>query len=213
MIVHTPEQLHAALEALRSVEARHVVPIMLDAYSGLRWSELVALKDDDLDAKARRVRVDERATEVGGSGGAWDWGPAKTVAAADVIDLPRLVMKPLSEHLLRYPPLRDADDARLEGLLFHEDGHPLRRQSVGGTWRSACEAAKVPAIRLEWLRHTGASLAYAATGDLKAVARRLRHGDTRMVDRVYVQTYEEAGRATADAIDDLAARRLGRARR
>ncbi len=99
----------------------------------------------------------------------------------------------------------------LRHLLFHEDGHPLRRQAVGRAWRSACETAKVPAIRLEWLRHTGASLAYAATGDLKAVARRLRHRDTRMVDRIYVQAYEEAGRATADAIDDLAERRLGRA--
>jgi integrase len=67
-------------------------------------------------------------------------------------------------------------------------------------------------IRLEWLRHTGASLAYAATGDLKAVARRLRHRDMRMVDHIYVRAYEEGGRETADAIDELATRRLGRAR-
>ena len=212
VLVHTPEQLQAALEALRTMEKRYVVPVMLDAYSGLRWSELVALKDDDIDAKARRVRVDERLTEVGGSGGECDWGPAKTVASADIVDLPRIVMKPLSEHLLRYPPLRDTDDPRLEGLLFHRDGRPLRRQSVGRAWQSACTTAKVPAIRLEWLRHTGASLAYAATGDLKAVARRLCHRDTRMVDRIYVRAYEEAGRETADAIDELATRRLGRAR-
>jgi hypothetical protein len=34
-----------------------------------------------------------------------------------------------------------------------------------------------------------------------------------MVDRIYVQVYDEAGRATADAIDELAAKRLDRARR
>jgi integrase len=209
VIVHTPEQLHAALEELGGIEERYVVPVMLDAYSGLRWSELAALKDDDLDPKARRVRVDERLTEVGGSGGDWEWGPAKTVASADIVDLPRIVMKPLSAHLLRHPPLRGADDPRLEGLLFHEGGGPLRRKSVGRAWRSACKAANVPAIRLEWLRHTGASLAYAATGDLKAVARRLRHRDTRMVDRIYVRAYAEAGRETADAIDELAMKRLG----
>jgi integrase len=66
-------------------------------------------------------------------------------------------------------------------------------------------------IRLEWVRHTGASLAYAATGDLKAVSRRLRHRDTRMVDRVYVRAYAEAGREKAEAIDELATRRLCRA--
>jgi integrase len=210
VLVHTPEELHAALDALGGIHESYVVPVMLDAYSGLRWSELVALKDDDVDPKAGRVRVDERLTEVGGSGGEWDWGAAKTVASADVIDLPRIVMKPLSEHLLRYPPLRGSNDRRLEGLLFHEDGHPLRRKVVSRAWRAACEAARVPVIRLEWLRHTGASLAYAATGDLKAVSRRLRHRDTRMVDRVYVQAYDEAGRETADAIDELATRRLGR---
>src|SRR6266545_5395733 len=210
VLVHTPEQLHAALEALRGIKERYVAPVMLDAYSGLRWSELVALKDHDVDTRACRVRVDERLTEVGGSGGEWDWGPAKTVTSADVVDLPRVVMRPLSEHLLMFAPLRDTDDPKLEGLLFHEDGRPLRRQTVGRAWRAACTAAKVPAIRLEWLRHTGASLAYAATGDLKAVARRLRHRDTRMVDRIYVRAYEEAGRETADAIDELAARRLGR---
>jgi integrase len=69
VLVHTPEQLHAALEMLAVIEERYVVPVMLDAYSGLRWSELVALKDDDIDARARRVRVDERLTELGGSGG------------------------------------------------------------------------------------------------------------------------------------------------
>jgi hypothetical protein len=51
------------------------------------------------------------------------------------------------------------------------------------------------------------------TGDLKTVARRLRHRHTRMVDRISVQAYEEAGRQTADAIDGLAARCHGRARR
>jgi hypothetical protein len=33
-----------------------------------------------------------------------------------------------------------------------------------------------------------------------------------MVDCIYVRAYEEAGRETADAIDELAAGRLGRAR-
>ncbi len=54
-----------------------------------------------------------------------------------------------------------------------------------------------------WLRHSGASLAYAASTDLKAVSRQLGHTSTRMVDGVYVKLYEAAGRSLADAIDDL----------
>jgi integrase len=69
-------------------------------------------------------------------------------------------------------------------------------------------SSRVPTIRLEWLGHTGASLAYAASGDMKAVAARLGHTSARMMDQVYVELYEETGRELADAIDALARQRL-----
>jgi integrase len=53
------------------------------------------------------------------------------------------------------------------------------------------------------LRHSGPSLAYAATHDFKLVSKRLGHTSTRMVDGVYVRLYEDASRAVADAIDEL----------
>ena len=71
-----------------------------------------------------------------------------------------------------------------------------RRAAVGGR------------VRLVWLRHPCASLAYAATKVMKAVAARLGHTSTRMMDQVYVQVYEEESRHVADAIDELAKRSL-----
>ena len=56
-------------------------------------------------------------------------------------------------------------------------------------------------IRLEWLRHTGASIAYRATKDMKAVANRLGHTSVRMLDTTYVKVYPDAAREVADAID------------
>ena len=92
-------------------------------------------------------------------------------------------------------------------------GADLRKHEDGGSqdvreWHRACARAGVPPIRLEWLRHTGASLAYAASKDMKAVASRLGHTSTRMMDTVYVELYEGAGRELADAIDVLVRRRL-----
>lgn len=58
----------------------------------------------------------------------------------------------------------------------------------------------------EWLRHSGASLAYLATRDVKAVAKRLGPTSTRMMDTVYVDVYPEASRAVADAIDEVVRR-------
>lgn len=182
----------------------------LGGYSSLRWSELVALKRDDVDAEAQTVRVDERLVEIGG-GGSWSWGKPKTARSARTVDLPAVAMRPLLEHLLRFPPLRGTEDPDLEGLVFYtEDETPVRRHVFRRVWHRACEAAGVPPIRLEWLRHTGASLAYAASRDLKAVAALLGHTSTRMVDTRYVELYEEAGRDLAEAIDALARKRLGR---
>jgi integrase len=181
---------------------------LLGGYSSLRWSELVALKRDDIDIKGRTVRVDERLTEVGGGGGPFAWGSPKTAGSARDVHLPTILLPALSEHLLAFPPLA-SDDPHLDGLVFHtEAGGPIRRHVFRDAWYRACAAAKVPPIRLEWLRHTGASLAYAASKDLKATAARLGHSTTRMLDTVYVELYEETGRELADAIDVLARARL-----
>ena len=172
--------------------------VLLGVYGSLRWSELVAVRRDDLDLDARTVRIDESAPEVRG---AFAFGPPKTAGSRRVVDLPRLMVRPLAEHLLAYPPLR-SDDPTLTGLVFYaERGGPVRRHVFRPIWRDACIAAQVEPIRLEWLRHTGASIAYAATRDLKATAARLGHTNTRMVDFVYVRLYAETSRSVADAID------------
>jgi hypothetical protein len=53
-------------------------------------------------------------------------------------------------------------------------------------------------------------LAYAASHDLKALANRLGHTSTRMLDTTYLAVYDDAGRELADAIDDLINARLTR---
>ena len=71
-------------------------------------------------------------------------------------------------------------------------------------WTKALRDAGIDEpVRVEWLRHSGASLAYAASKDMVAVARRLGHTSTRMVDQVYVELYSEVSRDVADAIDAL----------
>jgi integrase len=167
--------------------------VLLGAYSSLRWSELVALRRDDLDLQARTVRVDERVTEVNGR---FEWGRPKTESSERTVDLPNAIVPALAEHLLAHP-------APPNGLIFHgETGEPVRRKTFRRVWLKAVSDAGIEDhVRVEWLRHSGASLAYAASKDLVAVSRRLGHTSTRMVDGVYVKLYEEIDRQVADAID------------
>jgi integrase len=151
--------------------------------------------------EARTLRVDEKVVEVRGR---FEWGPPKTPESARSIDLPGVAIRPLAAHLLRFPPLRDPKDPCLEGLVFYgERGGPVRRHVFRPVWDRACNATGLEGIRPEWLRHTGASLAYAATRDMKAVAERLGHTSTRMMDTVYVEVYTDASARVADAIDRL----------
>jgi integrase len=193
-----PAELEVVIAAL---PPRYRAFVALGAYASLRWSELIAIKRDDLDLEGRTVRVDERLAEVAGT---WSWGSPKTAGSRRDVDLPKVVIAPLAEHLLAFPPLRDQEDSDLEGLMFTgERGGPIRRHAFRKVWNRACTTAGVGAVRVEWLRHSGASLSYAATKDLKATAARLGHTSTRMLDTVYLKLYDEVGRQVADAIDEL----------
>lgn len=190
------DEVHAVVEKL---PARWRALALLDAYGSLRWSELVAVKRNDLDLDGRTVRVDEEVVEVRGQ---FKWGPPKTASSERVVDLPNLVIKPLAEHLLRYPPLNGADEERHEGLVFYgERCGPVRRHVFRSVWNTACLEAEVEPTRLEWLRHSGASIGYRATKDMKAVANRLGHTSVRMLDTTYFKVYADAAREVADALD------------
>jgi site-specific recombinase XerC len=175
--------------------------VLLAAYASLRWSELVAVKRDDIDIEERTLRIDEKVVEVRGR---FEWGGPKTKESARTVHLPEVAVKPLAGHLLRFPPLRGTSEQRWEGLVFYgERVGPIRRHVFRRVWDRACRAAGLESVRPEWLRHTGASLAYPASRDMKAVASRLGHTSTRMMDTVYVEVYSDVSKQLADAIDVL----------
>jgi integrase len=191
-----PEELSTVLDHLPD---RWRAMVLLDALGSLRWSELVGLRRQDVDLEARTVTIGQKVTEVNGR---FHFGAPKTEESGRTVDLPAVVIKPLAEHLLRYPG---------ELVFRGANGNPVRRKVFRAAWLKALADAKVTKhVRPGWLRHSGASLAYAASHDLKLVSKRLGHTSTRMVDTVYLKLYEEADRKVADAIDELVRASLGR---
>jgi integrase len=201
--IDSPRTKREAVRILKPDEIGRVVEalpdgwrafVLLGAYGSLRWSELVAMKRDDVDIPGRTARVDERCTEPNGQ---FVWGETKTDGSDRVLALPDVVVRALAAHLLRYPPTSD-------GLVFYgETDDPVRRKTFRPVWVRALKAAGIPDhVRPGWLRHSGASLAYDATKDILATAQRLGHTSTRMVDSTYVEVYSEVSRQVADAIDE-----------
>jgi hypothetical protein len=131
------------------------------------------------------------------------WGSPKTAGSERTIDLPRVVIAPIAEHLLAFPPLIDQEDPHLEGLVFYgRSGGPVRGTPLGRCGRAHARAPASRACASTGCGTDGASLAYAASRVMKATAARLGQS-TRMVDTIYLKLYDEVGRQVADAIDDL----------
>lgn len=190
----TPEQVEVLAAGMPE---RYRAAVTLAAWSGLRSGELRALARRHVDLDAGTVRVERGVIEV--TGEPLRFGPPKTSGSAGIVALPRFVVAVLRDHMaVHVGPAPD-------DLLFAtEAGGILGRAWLGAMWRRAQERSGLAAPRLRWhdLRHTGASLAYAAGGSVPDVQRRLRH-TTMKAAQLYAHVYEGADHALAARMDAM----------
>jgi integrase len=181
-------QVEALAEA---IDPRYSTLIRFAAYSGLRPSELTALKVGRLDLLRGTVRVVEAAPEVDGR---LHWGGVKTHEARTV-RLPRSVAEELGADL-------DGRPHGPEDLVFPAPlGGPLRwGKWVKRYFKPAARAAELPEeLRLYDLRHTAASLMIRQGASVKAVQKQLGHATA----SITLDTY---GHLFPDELDQVAER-------
>jgi len=181
-------QVEALAEA---IDPRYCTLIRFAAYSGLRPSELTALKVGRLELLRGTVRVVEAAPEVDGR---LHWGGLKTHEARTV-RLPRSVAAELGGALAGRPH-------GPEDLVFPAPlGGPLRFSKwIKRHFKPAARAAGLPgALRLYDLRHTAASLMIREGASVKAVQKQLGHATA----SITLDTY---GHLFPDELDQVAER-------
>jgi integrase len=97
MRVATVAQVAALAEA---IDPRFRALVLVAAYAGLRWGELVGLRVKRVDLLHQRITVAEQATEIDGH---FTWGPPpKTEAGRRTVTLPAMAATALAEHLAAY---------------------------------------------------------------------------------------------------------------
>lgn len=153
--VYTDNELIELLAAARDAQER--VLLLLGAHAGLRVSEMLRLRWDEIDPARRELLV------VDGKGG-----------KSALVTLSRK----LADALARYRRQRRAegdDDPRVL-VLRSQYGvyHRLRR---------LCERAEVPFKGVHALRHSAGTRLYRQTGDLGQVQDHLRHATLDMARR------------------------------
>jgi integrase len=81
------------------VPHRYRALVLVAAFGGLRWVELVGLRRRRVDLEAGTATVAEQLLEVNG---AFSLGPPKSAAGHRTVTLPAAVVDALAEHLRRY---------------------------------------------------------------------------------------------------------------
>ncbi len=118
--------------------------VSLLAYTGLRFGELVGLRVEDVDLKARRIRVKRSITQVGGK---LVEGNPKSAAGHRSIPIPQRVIPILSQRVAGRPPGQPGFTSPTGFLLGFENWKRATR------WRTAIVKIGRPAMRVQDLRH------------------------------------------------------------
>ncbi len=151
---------------------RHRRYFTIAFFSGLRPSEQIGLRWDDLDWQRKLIGVRRARTR-------WGEGVTKTVAASREVH-----MLPAVERELRAQ--RAGSQLRSPWMFPNTQGGPLNLTNLRErVWRPALRRAGLRYRAMYQTRHTFATLALASGEDIGWVAKMLGHTSTEMVIRRY----------------------------
>ena len=191
-------------------DSPYLPPWLYLATSGSRRGEVLGLKWDDVDLDAGTAIMSRQVTMVGHS--------------IVVKELPKtkaghmILLDPGTVEMLTNHKERQAEDKRLLGAGYHDDGwifcrpdglphHPerfsrqFRRKQE--TYNRANLEEPLPGLKLHGLRHTWATLALQEGIDIHIVSDRLDHSSTHITSEIYTHVTQPM---QSDAADRVAAR-------
>ncbi len=171
---------------------KHRLLVLMLAYCGPRWGELIALRVRDVDIVRGRLTVADNAVQLGVDHAK---GPTKGKEIRSV-PVPRFVLTELVAHIKGRAP---------DALVFlHPDDatkYLPRPKTVDGWFTGAVKRAEVQPITPHDLRHTCASLAVSAGANVLALARLLGHKDAKETLNTYSDLFDEDLDKVASAMD------------
>jgi integrase len=171
--------------------------VLIAAWCGLRFGELVELRRSDVDLKNRVIHVRRGVVRVPGEG--LQVGKPKSEAGVRDVSVPPHLLPAFRQHLADHVAFgRDA-------LLFQgrDSGEQLAPASLYRHFYPARVAAGRPDLRWHDLRHTGAVLAAATGATLSELMARLGHSTVGAAMR-YQHAASERDQVIAAALSKLA---------
>lgn len=171
------------------------------ALSGMRIGEAIALNEDDIDLKTRKISVSKT----------FDYTIRETTTPKTLDSKRNVHMQPellavVKDMKAYYLKLRMITGIRTKFFMFSEDARRLNYDSYRKYLREVSEAALERTITPHVLRHTHVALMAAKGIPLEVLSRRLGHGDSKITKNIYfhiTKDLEAADAALFDAVSLL----------
>lgn len=195
-------EVRVFLEATRNT--RYFALFFTILYTGLRRSEVLALRWSDIDLLMCTLSVSRSMHRL--RGGEYIFRQPKSAKGRRMIALSPLTVHVLkqyqetvaTERLMLGSTLKDSD------LVFSKyDGSPIRPDTLSRAWSDLAKKLGIPAHRLHDARHTHASLMLKAGIHPRVVQERLGHSTIAVTLDIYSHVLPGLQEAAAKRFDDI----------
>lgn len=195
----SPDEVHKLLEASKGHPVH--IAIFLAAFLGLRRSEIVGLRWENIDLESRTLLVCETTTQI--------YGPpiheakTKSKASRRVLHL----SDPVFDFLKDLQKQQELDKAKYgvqyidsDYVCKSEKGEVYQPQTFSANFRKVMKKAGVTECRLHDLRHTAVSLSIANGVVMKDVQVFMGHAQMSTTAEIYAHVSRASQASTADAL-------------
>lgn len=168
----TPDEMQGFINVVKTFPLKRSVPLLLDLYSGMRISELLALEWSDIDFKHNTISVNKQFYKG-------TLSTTKTHRSTRKITVPQFVIEMLQE--------LKASQKVLSKLVFCSDtgGYISQDKFVAIWFKKAMKAIGKPDYNFHSLRHTYATYLLSNSVPIKFVQEQLGHSTAQTTLNVY----------------------------
>lgn len=175
----------------------------LALFLGLRRSEILGLKEEDVDIVRGMIDIHSTRHRVGGENIEQD---TKTKRSTRVLALPDILLIDIAKLLQVH---RDFPYEKVDFLIQDGFGNAIKPQSLASRLERMEKRKGLPHVTLHGLRHTYASMLHSEGVDLAMISAELGHSNVTTTANIYTHIFKtptQASRGIADTINSVTIR-------
>lgn len=183
------DEVKILLKALQGEPIRSTTMTLLAIYTGMRRSELLGLKWENIDFDNRIIEINSAAVYASGMGRVEK--TTKTVRSNRIIYMSETVVKIMSKYKEYQNYTKELLANKWEGseYVFTNDfGTALHPDSISQWFSRFIKRKELKHITFHGLRHTSATLLLSSGVDIETVSRILGHSSSVVTSQVYLHS-------------------------